>query len=343
VVLEAPEKSAKKKKSAKSKVPKNPKTKSPKSGLKVALVILGVLLLTSTSFVAGYFSRDYISIFKPDPAKVAAQAEAKAKLAEEQAKEAENKKRAQELAAINPKDYTSSMYLDSIILKGQADNMTSIKLKKIDDISKLSQFTKLRRIRLYNMTGAEDLSVIQKLSGVEEILIESSVLKNQFAHGDFKSVKYIEMTDCTVNDSNQFANFKNVTELYADSTKFVTTDGNLKIASYLPSLEALKLTSCGEYGELVGVQNLKHLKTLKLSNNTIVKNTSYVQNPQIETVTVDISFAKTIEQLSALSNLKNLDSLSIQLGKTPLSSSDLKIALDLIINEHPQVSITILN
>ena len=347
-VLDSPVKSAKGKKAKKTKgqkikPPKKQKTEKSRSGLKVALAILGVSILMSGSFVAGNISRDYISLFKPDPAKVAAQAEEKAKLAEEQAKEAENKKRAEELAAINPKDYTSSMYLDSIIIKGQADKMTSIKLKKIDNISKLSQFTKLRRIRLYDMKGDEDLSVIQQLNGVEEIQIENSVLKSQFSHGDFKSVTYVDMIDCTINDSTQFANFKNVTEFSADATKFVTKDGNLKITSYLPSLETLTLNSCGEYGELVGVQNLKRLKTLELSNNTIVKNMSYVQNPQIETLTVDISFIKSIDQLITLSKLKNLNTLFLQFGKSSLSSDDVNAAIDLIVSEHPDIAIKILS
>ncbi len=340
-IIKIPEKSTKGKKAAKSKEPKKPKTKSQKSGLKVALLILGVFVLMSGSFVSGYFSRDFISIFKPDPVKAAAQAEEKAKLADQKAKEEEKAKRAEELAAIDPKEYTSSMYLESIILKGQADSKTSIKLNKIDDVSLLTQFPKLRRIRLYNMTGNEDLSVIQKLSGVEEILIESSVLKNQFAKGTFNSVTYIEMTDCKVENSNQFANFKKVTELYADNTKFISNDGKLQVTSYMPTLESLTLNNCGKYDELVNVQNLKHLKKLKLSDNTIVKNTSYVQNPQIETVTVDISFVKSSEELIALSSLQSLISLTIEVGETSLSTSELSDALDWIASQHPNATIKI--
>ena len=306
----------------------------------------------SGSFVAGNFSRDYITIIAPDPVKEAARevakeklaeekAKEKAKLLEEQAKKEKAEKRAKELATVNPKDYTSSMYLDSLILKGQADNMTSIKLKKIDNVSNLDQFPKLKRIRLYDMKGNEDLSVIQKLKGVEEILIESSVLKNQFAKGDFKTVKYLEMFECTVEDTPQFTNFKNVTEFYADSTKFVSKDGNLKAPSYMPSLETLTLSNCGEYAGLPGVQNLKKLKDLTLESNTSVKNTSYVQNPQIESLTVDISFATSSDQLMALSNLKNLTTLTLQRGKSPLSSSELSAALEWISSQHPNVSIKI--
>ncbi len=317
------------------KAPKEPKTPNQKSGLKVGLIILGVLILMSGSFVAGNISRDFFILIQPDPAKVAA-------LEAEKAKEAELKKRAEELAAISPKDYTSSMYLDSIILKGRAGSTTTIKLKKIDDVSKLDQFTKLRRIKLYDMTGAEDLSVLQNLSSLEEIIIENSVLQNQFANGDFKSVTSLEMTNCTVNDPTQFANFKKVTELYADTTKFVTEDGNLKITTDMSSLETLTLTNCGEYVELVGVQNLNQLKTLELTG-TVVNKTSYVQNPNITTITVDISFAKNIDQVLALSRLKNFEYLTIQIGTCPISPSELSDAVEQINKAHPDASVILLS
>ncbi len=326
-------------KSSKKSKEKNKKTRP--AILKIGLSMLGILILISLSFTAGYFSRDYLSLMKPDPAKALAQAEEKKKLEEEKAKAAADEKRAQELAAINPKDYTSSMYLDSLILKGQAGKMTSIKLKKIDDVTKLSQFTKLKRIRLYDMKGNEDLSVIEKLNGVEEILIENSTLKNQFSNGNFKSVASIELTDCTVHDSGHFDNFKNVKELYIDSTKFVSKDGNVKIASALPSLESLTFSNCGEYNELIGVQNLKNLNTLNLSSNTVIKNTSYVKNPKIDTLTVDISFAKNSDQLIALAELKNLNTLTLEIGKSSISSADLSTAIDWIISKHPDVAIKI--
>ncbi len=340
-VLDEPEKSTKGKKAAKPPKIKKQKIKTQKSGLKVASVVVGVALLVTGSFAAGYFSRDYISLFKPDPVKAAAQAEEKAKLAEQQAEEAKNAKRAEELAAIDPKEYTSSMYLESLILKGQAGSKTSIKLDKIDDVSLLTQFPKLRRIRLYNMTGNEDLSVIQKLSGVEEILVENSVLKNQFGKGIFNSVTYLEMTDCKVENSNQFANFKKLNEFYAENTKFITTDGKLNITSYTPTIETLVLNNCGEYDELVNIQNLKQLKKLKLSDSTIVKSMSYVQNPHIETVTVDISFVKNAEQLTAFSSLQNLSSLTVEAGNTPLSTTELSDVLDRVATQHPKAIIKI--
>jgi hypothetical protein len=66
---------------------------------------------------------------------------------------------------------TSEMYIKSLIKKESNLNMKSIKLDNIDDISMLNEFTELRRVSLYNMSGSEELSVIHELRGVNELLI----------------------------------------------------------------------------------------------------------------------------------------------------------------------------
>jgi len=289
---------------------------SKKSGLRTAAVVLVVLLLMGISFAGGFFSRDLIAVFKPDPAQLQAQADAKAKAARDE-------KRAEELAKIKPKDYTSSMYIDSIILKGSAEKMTSIKLQKIDNIDNLVVFKKLRRIKLVGMKGDEDLSVIQKLKGVEEITIENSVLKNQFSHGDFSLVTYLGIFDSTVANQGQFASFKGLTELDADNCKFLSSTGNLELTDYMPAIETLNLNGCGTYGELAGVDKMKKLKYLYLTNNTLVKNMTYVGNPLVESATLDISFADNLEQLRPLANLKKAQNLTIQSKENHFASSQL--------------------
>lgn len=299
-----------------------------KSGLKTALGILGVLLLMTGSFAAGYVAKDFLAPPVQDPARQQAEAEALA-----------NEARAKELAEISPKDYTASMYLDSILLKGKAEKTTTVKLQKIDDVSKLTAFPNLRRIKIDGMTGNEDLSVLQELSGVEEIIIENSVLRNQFRQGRFDSVTYIEMYDCTIEDPSQFANFKGLTQFYAYSTKFRSKTGTLELTTYLPAAETLTLSNCGEFDELEGVRDLARLKSLSLSSRTLIRNMTYTENPAIERLKVDVSFVEDIQQLQKLADLKNLKHITLQSKTDRLTASQLNSVKRWIKSRFPEATV----
>jgi hypothetical protein len=333
-ILEKPAEPEPKKKKKKKK--KEKKSKEKKSGLKSVLAVLGILILMTGAFAGGFFVRDYVDLPEPDPAQVEAEAEAKAAA---EAKREADEKRAAELAEISPSEYTSSMYLDSIILKGRAEKTTSVKLQRIDDVSRLVEFPNLRRIRIYDMTGDEDLSVIQELSGVEEITIESSIIKNQFGAGSIDTVTYIELFDCTVENTSQFASFEGLTDLYVFFSDFVSEDGNLDITAHLPALKTLTLSNCGEYEALVGVQDLENLKTLNISSKTLVKNMSYIENPNIESLKVDVSFAEDIEQLKQFADLEQIKSLTIQVKKNIFSLSQLNGIIRSVNRTHPDANV----
>lgn len=318
----------------------SPKSEKPqkKSGLKTALAIMGVLLLMTGSFASGFLVRDYNLLLGHDPAKAKAEINAKAA---EKAKKAADEKRAEELAQISPKDYTSSMYLDSLILKGKAEKTKTIKLKKIDDVSKLTEFPNLRKIKFDGMIGDEDLSVIQKLSGLEEISIENSVIRNQFKNGSFDSVTYLEIFDSTVEVSSQFANFNGLTELYGYATKFPSATGNLELTAYLPAAQSITLSNCGNYEELAGAKSLNHLTSLNISGKTLIRNMSYTENPHIEILNVDVSLVENPEQLQRLADMQSLKSVTIQARGTVFSSSQLGSVKESIMMRHPEATVKI--
>ncbi len=127
--------------------------------LKPILILLAVLALVGAGFAGGFIMRDYVEVSQGDETEV------------------DNGFDDSIVLPDDPDDYTSSMYLESLIREGKAESLKSVKLEKIDDVSKLVKFPNLRRLRLYDMTGDEDFSVVEELEGLEEITIENSIIK----------------------------------------------------------------------------------------------------------------------------------------------------------------------
>lgn len=288
-----------------------------------------MLLLLGGAFGAGFLVRDYVDI----------QGATSESSMEETVDEVVEPEREVLLDENGNVIITASMHLESIIEKGKAENTKSIKLEHIDDVSKLIEFPNLRRIRLYDMTGDEDLSVIQELKGVEEITIENSVIKDQFTNGSFDSVTYIEMYDCRIEEQSQFGNFKGLTQLYVFFAEFASSDGNLELTSYLPEIQELTLSNCGAYDELLGVKDLSNLRTLSLTNGTMISNMTYIENDNIESVKMDMSFTTDIDEFNILADLENIKSISVQVADDHMAAGQLSRISSWLKRRHPGVTI----
>ncbi len=81
----------------------------------------------------------------------------------------------------------------------------------------------------------------------------------------------MEIYDCSIENLEQFSNFTSLEQLYVFFAEFESSEGNLELTSYIPSIRDLTLSSCGEYEELIGVKDMPNLKSLNLSTGTLVR------------------------------------------------------------------------
>lgn len=210
---------------------------------------------------------------------------------------------------------TSSMYIDSLIEKERQLKFKSIKLKDIDDISKLIEFENLRRVKLHNMTGKEELSVIAELPGVNELIIEDSIMFDQFDGAVFENVTNVELYNCVVTKQKLLEKFPRLQRLYVYDSQFMSKDGALNILEYTPKLNELTLSKVGEFDKLPGAGNLDNLRSMYLTNGTIISDLSYLDNESLQSVKVDMTFVKDIAEFMAFGNKENLKTINLQIDK----------------------------